>query len=328
MIMKKNILFFLLTALFFTLFSCNKEENDRWNVEVKTSEPVKITDISAEFYNEKIPFQEFKEKYSFFLAPQVPDATYEKKRNNTLEKRMYKNAISLNKIPKLEKDLTELFAHVKYYFPKFQNPKVYVFSSATELYQEPILYIPDQKILFIDLSAFMGEKSEYYEGIDNYIKKDMNPENVIARVSETIAIDYVPVTPDQNKFLDKIINQGKLLTLQDAFLPKTLDQYKIGYAKSQQEWAVSNEENIWNYFVENDLLFSDDSNLNERFLNKGPFSKFYTEIDQKSSPRIGTFIGWQICRKYLAEHPEVTLQQFLQKNATEIFNNTNYKPKN
>ena len=326
--MKKNILFFLLTALFFTLFSCNKEENDRWNVEVKTSEPVKITDISAEFYNEKIPFQEFKEKYSFFLAPQVPDATYEKKRNNTLERRMYKNAISLNKIPRLEKDLTELFAHVKYYFPKFQNPKVYVFSSATELYQEPILYIPDQKILFIDLSAFMGEKSEYYEGIDNYIKKDMNPENVIARVSETIAIDYVPVTPDQNKFLDKIINQGKLLTLQDAFLPKTLDQYKIGYAKSQQEWAVSNEENIWNYFVENDLLFSDDSNLNERFLNKGPFSKFYTEIDQKSSPRIGTFIGWQICRKYLAEHPEVTLQQFLQKNATEIFNNTNYKPKN
>ena len=244
MIMKKNILFFLLTALFFTLFSCNKEENDRWNVEVKTSEPVKITDISAEFYNEKIPFQEFKEKYSFFLAPQVPDATYEKKRNNTLEKRMYKNAISLNRIPQLEKDLTELFAHVKYYFPKFQNPKVYVFSSATELYQEPILYIPDQKIIFIDLSAFMGEKSEYYEGIDNYIKKDMNPENVIARVSEAIAIDYVPVTPDQNKFLDKIINQGKLLTLQDAFLPKTLDQYKIGYAKSQQEWAVSNEENI------------------------------------------------------------------------------------
>lgn len=326
--MKKNILFFLLTALFFTLFSCNKEENDRWNVEVKTSEPVKITDISAEFYNEKIPFQEFKEKYSFFLAPQVPDATYEKKRNNTLERRMYKNAISLNKIPRLEKDLTELFAHVKYYFPKFQNPKVYVFSSATELYQEPILYIPDQKIIFIDLSAFMGEKSEYYEGIDNYIKKDMNPENVIARVSETIAIDYVPVTPDQNKFLDKIINQGKLLTLQDAFLPKTLDQYKIGYAKSQQEWAVSNEENIWNYFVENDLLFSDDSNLNERFLNKGPFSKFYTEIDQKSSPRVGAFIGWQICRKYLAEHPEVTLQQFLQKSATEIFNNTNYKPKN
>ena len=326
--MKKRISYFLLLFFSFLLFSCKKDAESRWNVEIKKTEPVKITDISAEFYNGKIPFQNFKNDFSFFLSPQVPDATYERKRKDALERRMYKNAISLNKIPQLEKDLTELFAHVKYYFPKFQNPKVYVFSSATELYQEPILYIPDQKILFIDLSAFMGEKSEYYEGIDNYIKKDMNPENVIARVSEAIAIDYVPVTPDQNKFLDKIINQGKLLTLQDAFLPKTLDQYKIGYAKSQQEWAVSNEENIWNYFVENDLLFSDDSNLNERFLNKGPFSKFYTEIDQKSSPRVGAFIGWQICRKYLAEHSEITIQQFLQKSATEIFNNTNYKPKN
>lgn len=326
--MKKIVLFFFLLTFSLVLFSCKKEAENRWNVEVKKSEPVKITDISAEFYNEKIPFQNFKNDFSFFLSPQVSDATYEKKRNSTLERRIYKNAISLNKIPQLEKDLSDLFAHVKYYFPKFQNPEVYVFSSATELYQEPILYIPNKKILFIDLSAFMGEKSEYYDGIDNYIKKDMNPENVITRVSETIATDYVPVTPDQNKFLDKIINQGKLLTLQDAFLPKTLDQYKIGYAKNQQEWAIANEENIWNYFVENDLLFSDDGNLNERFLNKGPFSKFYTEIDQKSSPRTGDFIGWQICRKYLSEHPEVTLQQFLQKSATEIFNNTNYKPKN
>lgn len=325
---KKYTLHIVLFTLSLFLFSCHKEAESRWNVETKTSESVKITDISAEFYNEKIPFAEFKEKYSFFLAPQVPDATYEKKRNNTLERRVYKNAISLNKIPKLEKDLTELFAHIKFYFPKFQTPKVYVFSSATELYEEPILYIPAKKILFIDLSAFMGEKSEYYDGIDNYVKKDMNPENVITRVSENIAADFIPVTPDQNKFLDKIVNQGKLLILQDAFLPKTPDQYKIGYSKSQQSWAISNEENIWNYFVENDLLFSDDSNLNERFLNKGPFSKFYTEIDQKSSPRIGAFIGWQICRKYLAEHPEVTLQQFLQKNATEIFNNCNYKPKN
>ena len=121
---KKYTLHIVLFTLSLFLFSCHKEAENRWNVETKPSETVKITDISAEFYNEKIPFSEFKEKYSFFLAPQVPDATYEKKRNNTLERRVYKNAISLNKIPKLEKDLTELFAHIKFYFPKFQTPKL------------------------------------------------------------------------------------------------------------------------------------------------------------------------------------------------------------
>lgn len=326
--MKKIISIFSLLSILFLFFSCKKEAEKRWNIEIKKSEPVKITDISAEFYNEKIPFQNFKNDYDFFLAPQVPDATYEKKRNDVLEKRVYKMALSFNKIPETEKNLESLFAHIKFYFPQFQNPKVYIFSSATELYEEPILYVPDQKLLFIDISAFMGEKSEFYEGIDHYYRREMTPKNLISKVSETIAADYVPATPDHNKFLDKIMNYGKMLILQDAFLPNTKDEYKINYTKEQQSWALSNEENIYNYFVENDLLFSDDNRLDERFLEKAPFSKFYTEIDQKSSPRVGAFIGWQICRKYLAEHPEVSLQKFLQLPATEIFNNSNYNPKN
>lgn len=326
--MKKTITYFLLLAFSLVLFSCKKETENRWNVEIKNAEPVKITDISAEFYNEKIPFENFKKDYGFFLSPQVSDATYEKKRNTPLEKRIYKDAIDKNKLSVLEKNLTTLFAHVKFYFPKFQNPQVYVFSSATELYEEPILYIPDQKLLFIDLSAFLGEKSEFYESIDLYLRKEMNPENLIPRVSEILAADYVPATPDHNKFLDKMVNYGKLLTLQDAFLPETPDHLKISYSKDQQSWAISNEENIYNYFVENDLLFSDDEKLDERFLSKAPFSKFYTEIDQKSSPKVGAFIGWQICRKYFEKNPEVILQKFLQLPATEIFNNSNYKPKN
>ena len=73
--MKKTIIYFLLLAFSFVLFSCNKEAENRWNVEIKTTEPVKITDISAAFYNDKIPFQNFKKDFGFFLAPQVPDAT-------------------------------------------------------------------------------------------------------------------------------------------------------------------------------------------------------------------------------------------------------------
>ena len=45
----------------------------------------------------------------------------------------------------------------------------------------------------------------------------MTPQNVLPKVAETIAADYVPATPDHNKFLDKIINFGKLMILQDAF---------------------------------------------------------------------------------------------------------------
>ena len=68
---KKYTLHIVLFSLSLFLFSCHKEAESRWNIETKTSETVKITDISAEFYNEKIPFPEFKEKYSFFLFSHV-----------------------------------------------------------------------------------------------------------------------------------------------------------------------------------------------------------------------------------------------------------------
>ena len=127
--------------------------------------------------------------------------------------------------------------------------------------------------------------------------------------------------------LSKIILEGKIKTLQDAFLPNTPDYLKMNYSQTQEEWAEANEANIWNYFVENDLLFSADPNLSERFITPGPFSKFYTEVDRESSPQIAIWTGWQICKHYLKAHPEEKLQVFLKKNATEIFNASDYRPK-
>ena len=100
----------------------------------------------------------------------------------------------------------------------------------------------------------------------------------------------------------------------------------MNYSETQQGWAEANEANIWNYFVENNMVFSDDPKLYERFLSVAPFSKFYTEIDQKSSPRVGSFIGWRICKAFYAQKPETKLSDFLRMNATEIFNQSNYKP--
>jgi hypothetical protein len=125
-----------------------------------------------------------------------------------------------------------------------------------------------------------------------------------------------------------MVYQGKLMTLQDAFLPNTPEYLKMNYTEKQYQWSVSNEANIWNYFVENNIIFGEDHRLEERFILQGPFSKFYTEIDNKSSPQVGIFIGWQICKKYLQEKPETKLNDFLVMDATAIFNDSEFKPKN
>ena len=90
---------------------------------------------------------------------------------------------------------------------------------------------------------------------------------------------------------------------------------------------MTNESDIWRYFVEREILFSTDTKLLARFINVAPFSKFYLEeIDAESPGRLGQFIGWQIVKSYMNEN-KVSLKEMLNTDPEEIFNNSKYKPK-
>jgi hypothetical protein len=164
-------------------------------------------------------------------------------------------------------------------------------------------------MLFVDITGFLGNGNKNYKGLELYFQKSMNPENLVPKISAFLRkISSCPM--DQQKFLDQMVYQGKIQILQDAFLPNVPDYLKINYTKEQYDWAVANEANIWNYFVESDLLFSADPNLSERFITPGPFSKFYTEVDRESSPQIAIWTGWQICKHYLKAHPKKNYKCF------------------
>ena len=321
--------YLLFSAAFLTgLNSCKKDTENLWKVEVKNPvEKVQITDISKELYDPNVSLEIFTQKYPFFQGT-VPNEDFVERRKDPEEIKVYKEAISKIDVTKLNKELADLFSHIKNYFPDFKEPQVFLYSSALQGIMDPIFYEPEKGMLFIDIAAFMGENNPNYKGLEQYFQKSMNPKNILPKVSEIFAEHFVPHNFEHQKFIDNIVYYGKLMTLQDAFLPQEPDALKMNYTPEQYEWAKANEVNIWNYFVENNLVFSDDQRLAERFINPAPFSKFYTEIDNESSPQIGIFSGWQICRKFYKEKPETKLAVFLKMNAQEIFNQSNYKPKN
>ena len=92
------------------------------------------------------------------------------------------------------------------------------------------------------------------------------------------------------------------------------------------KWANENEYFVWTYFIENNILFNPDNNLINQFINDGPFSRFYLEIDNDSSEMIGKYIGWQIVKSYMTNN-DVSLTQMLKNSPSEIYNNSKYKPK-
>jgi hypothetical protein len=53
---------------------------------------------------------------------------------------------------------------------------------------------------------------------------------------------------------------------------------------------------IWRYFIDKQLLYSDDQKLIPRFINPAPFLNSL-EIDNESPGKVGA-IGWQIVNSY------------------------------
>jgi len=112
-----------------------------------------------------------------------------------------------------------------------------------------------------------------------------------------------------------------------AFLPSLADSTLLGYDPQKLQWAHANEEFIWKYFVENQLLFSTDKNLMARFINQAPFSKFYLENDRDTPSEIGTYIGFQIVKSFVKNNAISLNNMLLMPNET-LFKKSKYKPRN
>ena len=119
---------------------------------------------------------------------------------------------------------------------------------------------------------------------------------------------------------------GKQLYLKDLLLPNYSDAEKMGYTPEQMKWCEENESYMWRYFIEKEMLYSDDQKLIPRFINPAPFSKFYLEIDNESPGQVGAWIGWQIVRSYIKNN-DVPIADLLKTDAKEIFVKSKYKPK-
>jgi len=221
-----------------------------------------------------------------------------------------------------EDELHKLFQHLKYYFPSFEAPTVITITSEVD-YKNKVLAADE--FLFISLDTYLGKNHEFYLGIQNYLKKNFERNQILPDVAAEYAKKYIP-QPESKTFLAHMLYYGKVLYLKDILLPQTPDAAKIGYTEEELLWARENEEQIWKYFVERQILFNSDTELYSRFLYPAPFSKFYLELDNESPAMLGQLIGWEIIKQYM-DREKVNLQEMLATDAETIFTKANYKPR-
>lgn len=318
MIKKVIFLFFALAII-----SCNQQSRvEKEIAEVPVDfEIVRFDQKFADVTVETLP--DLKSEYPFLFPERYSDSLWIARVNDSIQHELNTEVDKMySDFSDKEDELHKLLQHIKYYFPSFEPPTVITLTSEVD-YRNKVLVSPEY--LFISLDTYLGQEHPFYMGIQTYLKKNFEPHQILPDVANGYAEKYVP-RPDSKTFLAHMLYYGKILYLKDLWLPETTDEEKIGYTKEELEWARDNEEPIWRYFVERQVLFDSDTELYSRFLYPAPFSKFYLELDNESPAKVGQFIGWQIIRQYM-DRNNVSLDEMLRTDAETIFNKANYKPK-
>lgn len=311
---------FLLFVLL--LISCGNESESK--VDVSGIEVnVTVDRFEEKFYTtsaEDLP--RLKDEYAFMFV-NVHDSISLKKLKNKEELFLFNESKKVfGNFENQKKELTDLFKHIKYYNPKFEEPKVITHISDID-FEYPVIYA--DSLLFIALDMYLGKGSDVYRSFPMYIAQNYEKERIVVDVAQDIINRSFPKFRSR-RFIDKIINKGKELYFLERFLPTVADSLKMGYSSKKLIWAEANEIDVWKYFIENELLYSSDSDLDNRFIDVAPFSKFYQASDGDSPGRIGVWIGWQIVRSYMRNN-DVTLQQLITVSAEDIYKNSKYKPR-
>jgi gliding motility-associated lipoprotein GldB len=318
--MLRKFIFILVLILTFSCDESSKVEKEIEKIPVDF-EVVRFDKKFAEVTPKGFP--RLKAEFPFLFPAQYPDSVWIAKINDTIQQELNTEVLkAYPEFSKQEDELNSLFQHLSYYFPSFKAPTIFTVTSEVD-YKNKVLLANDY--LFISLDTYLGKEHPFYIGIQEYLKKNFEESQILPDVAAVYAEQYVP-KPANKSFLSHMVYYGKILYVKELLLPEIPAHEKMGYTEDELEWVQANEEQIWRYFVERELIFESDTELYTRFLYPAPFSKFYLELDSESPDRVGQYIGWKIIKQYMKK-TDSDLQGMLITNAETIFNKANYKPR-
>ncbi len=247
----------------------------------------------------------------------------------------------LDSITLIEKDLAtakdeiqEALKLTKYYFPSYKLPEEFItYVGPMDVYLNTTIGGQTELIttnaLCTGLELRLGEHSSFYNSMQGqqlypqYMSKKFNPSSISVGCMKSLIDDVFPLKRHQNTLLAIMVEQGRKMYLLDLLLPDKSEEIKFGYSSAQLKAAYYNEAFIWNYFIENKLLFEEDLMKIKSFISDGPFTN---EFGFDSPSYLSLFMGKQLIKKYMEKFPKTSLQELFSMDADKILSGSQYKP--
>ncbi len=255
-----------------------------------------------------------------------------------LNEPVYKRSQELYKnFGDVEKELTQGFKYVKYYFPAYKVPAHIITTVgpmdalAPMTNQEPSPNFMGQDFVAIGLQFYLGKDFFIYNDagfISNvapqYRSRRFAKEFIASDIFKLVIDDMYPDSSNRYPLIERFIEKGKRLYLLNQFLPSAEDTLLIGYTGKQINWCRDNERSIYNFFIQQNLLFEIDPALTQNFTTDGPATQ---GMPEESPGNVGAFLGWQIVKSYMKKHTSVTPERLMLTKNKIIYDESAYKPK-
>lgn len=235
----------------------------------------------------------------------------------------------------IEAEVKKGLQFVKYYFPEYKTPTRLIFyiGPMDAIYQASLGSYGDAITpggLAVGLQLHLGKNFSLYQSemgrslYPAYISRRFTPEYIPVNCLKNIVDDIYPEKIAGKTLVEQMVEKGKRLYVLDKLMPGTPDTLKIGYTGFQLQGCYKNEGRIWNFFLVNSLLMSNDPSTVKNYLGEAPNTP---ELGEGSPGYIGLFTGWQIVKKYMDKNPDLKLSGLLQTPAMDIYQQSKYKPK-
>ncbi|MDT8308268.1 MAG: hypothetical protein RQ866_01980 [Bacteroidales bacterium] len=222
--------------------------------------------------------------------------------------------------------IKDVYKHYKYYYPDASVPCFYTHISGLNrsLLEMPVIL--NDSVAIISLDMYLGSGFQPYQqlSLPRYKTRWMHHSQIAPEVARQLALNNADQKESSETLLDIMIFQGKLLYFLDAMMPHIHDTTKIKYTAKQLDWCNKHQKHSWAYLIENQILYTTDHHIIQRFIQDGPFTAVFTE---SAPPRIAQWFGWQIVRKYMNKHTNISLHALMMDpDSQKILKKSGYKP--
>lgn len=232
---------------------------------------------------------------------------------------LYQETLQLISAQEVAYELDQSFARLKSFYPEFEAPEVQTVYSAFG----KDVYISDPLVV-IGLDYYLGEEASYRPNVYDYILKRLTPDHLVPQLMQFLSLKYNETESDSRSVLEEMIYYGKALYFAETMVPCAPDSLIVGYTQKELADATVSEAVIWNHFLEEKLLYSEQPVHITRYIDERPN---VLEIDKNCPGRIGQWLGWQIVRAYAEETGVGFVELMAETDAQKILTQSKYRPR-